>query len=396
MLVSRRLSLALSATCLFLVFASSALAAGPATVTVRVEGLSETKLPSTQVATTTTPVVKDGNPEHACSGTSAIGALERATAGNWSGPWNTGFKQYEIYSIAGETHLFEPGATANYFWSLWIDEKEAEVGACAAELQPGDRVLLFPSCFGSACPTSLLPLGIEVPASANVGEPVSVTVKRYSSSGQGSEAAGATVTGGTSTAATDAKGHATLSFANTGQVTVRAEAPESVRDEVTLCVHNGNDGNCGTQAPAASAAPGAGGGSSTSGVATFVSHYTGPYALVAGTTGLIDGHVYRRGQAPKVLAGSILAHSAVSSVSLELRRRYRGRCYAYDGTRERFRSAPCGTGGFFKVSSNGAFSYLLPEALKPGRYVLDVQATDVAGNRTTLARGTSRLVFYVR
>jgi hypothetical protein len=395
MLVSRRLSPALGATCLCLAFASSAIAAGPATVTVRVEGLSETKLPATQVTTNTTPVVKDGNPEHSCSGTSAIGALEFATAGNWSGPWNAGFKQYEIYSIAGETHLFEPAATANYFWSLWIDEKEAEVGACGAELQPGDRVVLFPGCFGSACPAALLPLGIEAPASANVGEPVSVTVKRYSASGQASEAAGATVTAGASTASTDAKGHATVSFAHTGQVTVRAEAPESVRDEVTLCVHNGNDGNCGTQAPGSSA-PSVGGGSNTSGVATFVSRYTGPYALVAGTTGLIDGHVYRRGQAPKVIAGSILAHSAVSSVSIELRRRYRGRCYAYDGTRERFRSAHCGTGSFFKVSANGAFSYLLPEALEPGRYVLDVQASDIAGNRTTLARGSSRLVFYVR
>ncbi|MCW3068353.1 MAG: hypothetical protein JWL67_978, partial [Solirubrobacterales bacterium] len=51
---------------------------------------------------------------------------------------------------------------------------------------------------------------------------------------------------------------------------------------------------------------------------------------------------------------------------------------------------------FFKVSAAALYSYLLPEALRPGRYVLDIQATDVAGNRTTLARGTSRLVFYVR
>ena len=35
-------------------------------------------------------------------------------------------------------------------------------------------------------------------------------------------------------------------------------------------------------------------------------------------------------------------------------------------------------------------------ALAPGRYVLDIEATDVAGNHTSLARGTSRIVFYVR
>jgi hypothetical protein len=47
------------------------------------------------------------------------------------------------------------------------------------------------------------------------------------------------------------------------------------------------------------------------------------------------------------------------------------------------------------VSSNALFSYFLPFALSPGRYVLDTEATDVAGNHTSLARGTSRIVFYV-
>src|SRR5439155_11971817 len=124
--------------------------------------------------------------------------------------------------------------------------------------------------------------------------------------------------------------------------------------------------------------------------------YTGPYALVAKQAGLIEGRVYRRGHAPRLLTGSIVAHNAVTSVSLELRRRHKGRCWSYDGLTERFRPARCGQGAFFKVSTNGLYSYLLPEALRPGRYVLDVQATDMAGNHTTLARGTSRLVFYVR
>ena len=42
------------------------------------------------------------------------------------------------------------------------------------------------------------------------------------------------------------------------------------------------------------------------------------------------------------------------------------------------------------------FRSLLPGGLAPGRYVLDIQATDAAGNHTSLARGTSRIVFYVR
>ncbi len=117
---------------------------------------------------------------------------------------------------------------------------------------------------------------------------------------------------------------------------------------------------------------------------------------MANVKDLIDGHVYGRGAAPRVLAGTILAHSGVSTISLELRRQYKGRCFAYEGVRERFQRAGCGHGSFFKVSGNSAFSYLLPSVLAPGRYVLDIEASDLAGNRTTLARGTSRVVFYVR
>lgn len=397
-MLASRLHLALGVTCLVLVaavslFASTAFATGPATVTVRVEGVTETKLPPTVVTTGTSPVVKDGNPAHACSGTSAAGALDLATGGNWGGPWNTGFGEYEIFSIEGESHPFEPGAAANYFWSFWLDEKESQVGACGAELQAGDRVLFFPSCFGTACPPNpLLPLAIEAPASANVGESVSVVVKRYSSEGEAAPMGGATIAGGSVPVTTDSAGHATLTFSSTGTVTLRASAPETVRTETNLCVHNGADGLCGTQSPA-SPQSSAGSGSV---VTASGAQYKGPFALVAGVGSVLDGHVYRRGHAPRLLSGQIRAHASVTSVSLELRRRDGRRCFAYDGTTERFRRARCGTGTFFKVSNSGTFSYLLPEGLRRGRYVLDVQATDLAGNRTTLARGTSRLVFYVR
>ena len=168
-----------------------------------------------------------------------------------------------------------------------------------------------------------------------------------------------------------------------------ATAAGSIRTEATVCVHNGNDGTCGTKLPAkpyAAPVP----------PPSTVVPYTGPYAVVAKAVGVLDGHVYGPGHAPRVLAGTVLAHAAVSSVSIELRRRNRARCSAYSGARERFVSARCGQGSFFQVSRTPTFSYLLPSALAPGRYVLDIQATDALGNRTTLARGTSRIVFYVR
>ena len=89
-----------------------------------------------------------------------------------------------------------------------------------------------------------------------------------------------------------------------------------------------------------------------------------------------------------MLAGQIRSHSTVSSVSLELRRSYRGRCSAYNGTSERFVQAPCGSGTAFRASnSERASPTCCPLALGPGRYVLDVAATDTAGNTVALARG---------
>src|SRR5204863_539992 len=117
---------ALLAAVMLAVCAAPAFAAesSPATVTVRVEGLTETKLPATTVTTTTEPFVKDGNPEHSCAGTSAAGALQTATAGSWEGTWFSGLG-YSVETILGESHLFEEGSEANYYWSFWLDEKES-------------------------------------------------------------------------------------------------------------------------------------------------------------------------------------------------------------------------------------------------------------------------------
>ena len=90
------------------------------------------------------------------------------------------------------------------------------------------------------------------------------------------------------------------------------------------------------------------------------------------------------------------APASVASISLRLRRTYRGRCWAYNGKRERFLRVRCRKGSFFRVAPTGdSFSYLLPSRLRPGRYVLDISATDAAGDHTALVRGTSRIVFYV-
>jgi hypothetical protein len=370
--------------------------AAPAEVTVRVLGAAPTfptLLGLTAVTTTTNPVVKDGG---ACSGTSAAGALELATKGNWEGHWNSSFGDYELISIDGQGYPFEPGSSKNYFWDFWLNGEESTKGICGAQVHPGNQLLFFPGCFGSACPPPPNVLGVEAPTVAEVGASVPVTVVSHPSTGGAAvPAAGASASSEGTSGTTDAAGHVALTFTRAGNyilhATGAAGGPSSVPGEASICVHAGNDGTCGTTAPSPSGAPAAA-GSGTLGAKTSI----GPKAIVAVLTGLIDGHRYRRGDAPRVLAGNVTGPSNVTSISLRLRRTYRGRCWAYDGKRERFRRVRCRRGSFFRVArAGGSFSYLLPARLQPGRYVLDIEATDAAGNHTALVRGTSRIVFYV-
>lgn len=394
MLSYRRVSKVLVLICLLsLAAASLARAAAPATVTVRVEGASQTLLPPTTVTTNGTEVVKDGNKEHSCRGASAAGALEQATGGNWSGEWFSGIG-YTVETLLGETHAFEPGAPANFFWTYWLDNKESSSGICEGELSSGDSILFFPACFSesNACPPAPSPLGIVAPSVVEAGAPFTVTVTSYANpSGAASPAVGATVSGGGVETSTDASGHATLALPSAGTVLLRISAPNAVRTEASVCVHKGLDGNCGTQAPNGTTVAG-----SAAAPATATAAYKGPYAIVAKTTSVREGQVYAPSRAPRLLSGTVSAHTTLTSVSVRLRRSFKGHCFAYDGTTTRFVRSRCGQASYFKVASGPTFSYLLPSALARGRYVLDIEATDAAGNTTSLARGTTRVVFFVR
>jgi hypothetical protein len=405
MLIARRTSAALVAALLSLLVAAAttvpaAFAGAPATVTVRVVGpppYYEALVPLTKVTTTETPVVKDGNPAHACSGGSAAGALELATAGDWNGPWSTGFNQYEVETIKGVSYPF----STIYYWSFWLNDKPATTGVCEAQLNSGDSILFFRECFSEKGECSVAPsvLSLEVPSTAEVGRPVTVNVLSHPNAGGApSPAVGATVSGGGVTSApTDSAGRTTMTFSGDGTYALRAtgsqEGSPAVPGEADVCVHEGNDGTCGTLAPQSTSFNQAPASSRVSQGAP----YTGPYAVVAAVTGLREGLHYSRADAPRVLSGKVAAHAAVTSISLRLRRTYRGRCWAYSGTRERFVGVRCRRGSFFQIATGGdSFSYLLPSRLPPGRYVLDVQATDATGNHTALARGSSRIVFYVK
>ena len=387
---SRLASAVLVALAALLSCSAPALASGSSSVIVRVEGETHTLVGPAQVQTPEAPVSASTSPEHTCPGDSGLGALAVATGGNWGGEWFGQFG-YAVDSIAGESHEFGSGS----YWTVWFQHSSSEAGLCEIlEPESGSELLLFPCPESGECPS---PLGISAPASANVGEAVTVHVVSYSTSGTSASAAGVSVTGGAAPATTDSSGNATVTFATPGEVALSASAPNAVRDEAQVCVHNGADGTCGTAPGGPSPGTGPGGGASKPGSSpgTQVLSF-GPGTIVAKVSSVRNGARYPRRRAPRLLAGTITAHTAVTSVSLELRRSYRGHCSFYDAVRARFVGTRCGKGRSFRVSSTGSFSYLLPKRLGPGRYVLDVSAIDAAGDRTTSLVGGSRLVFRVR
>jgi hypothetical protein len=373
---------------------ASALAAGPADVTVRVEGSSDTLLPRSAVHTTTTPVVKDGDPSHSCTGTSVAGALEIGTGGNWSGSWSS--FGYSVEVIMGESHTF----SSDHYWGEFVNGVPGN-GACADELSAGDEVLFAPEPTDfAAAPDN--PMYLQAPTAAQRGTPFNVTVTEkvttYDSSFiphtvtqpvQGAAVGGAT---------TDASGVAAVTLEATGQASLRATHAGNIRTATeTVCVHDGDDGTCGTTKPGETPTP----------VAPCVHDGddgrcgTPDHKATYGFIKSIREHQhFRKGRGPRELKGtSDPDPSGLKDVRLRLTRNDDGRCSTFSGAKLRFAHMKrCGArrGTWFSIGSKADWSYLLPKALGPGRYVLDLRTVDGAGNADTqLARTRNRVVFFV-
>lgn len=367
-------------------------------VTVRVEGASATLIPPTLVATQSTSYTPLGKPKP-CPGESAAEAFDLAVLANnthWEGTFFT-FGDYLVTGIAGETH--PTGPTDGSYWSFWYDHAPAQTGICEQLLNPNDEILFFPDCFGT-CPAGFVSpdvLGMTAPTIAQKGSPIAITVTSYASAdGARSPASGATVSGTTALSTTGTDGVANLTFPSVGTFVIRANAAHSIRSEPhTVCVHDGNDGNCGTTAP-----PGA---------TTTTTTTTGPPPPAAasgpdrtpphGHLAIHEGMRFAHGQGPHLIVGTVDAEpSGLRQVAVRLTRLVaHGRCEAYDAKRRRFVHAGCGLthARSFSVGHAYDFSYLLPGVLGPGRYTLQVSAVDNAGNQDGPAPGRNRIVFRV-
>ncbi len=230
----RHIATLAAASLLALLTASApAIAGTPATVSVRVEGATSTLLPLTTVTTNNTATPPPGN----CPGTTAAGALQLATAGNWD-------HETYIQTILGETHEWTMGDPR--YWAVWLNDKYAEEGACTLQLHEGDRLLfLVDRVTAPEYTPTVLPLELSgAPTEITQGETATVTVDKYSTAGAGSAANGVSVKGGEAPVSTNASGQATVKFNALGTAHLRGTksgfAPTA---SVAVCVH-ASGGHC--------------------------------------------------------------------------------------------------------------------------------------------------------
>jgi len=281
-----------------------------------------------------------------------------------------------VERIRDESYPF--GATPDG-WTYWVNNREATEGMCQYELQEGDSVLFLVSrCEfdGSQCANPpVLPLELRAPTAGRTDAASPVTVVRYDTSGTATPVDGARITGPGVDAKTGPDGTASVSFAQAGEIRLKADKAGNVRSAAeTVAV----------SAPGAPAAP----------PPVAVADTAAPVARILG---IRSGQRFARRRAPRTLRGSVSPDpSGLRAVKLSLTRSSDGRCQLYSPTKERFRRSRCGRRVNFSIGDRQDWSYLLPARLGKGRYVLDVIAVDKAGNRDRLARGRNRVVFFVR
>jgi hypothetical protein len=354
----------------FLVLSLSAVpaVAAPVTVNLRVEGKTATIFEG-PVTTDGKTLTKDASGPHPCDGTNGgahptpgptmTAALDDgAIAGGftWAGTWFS-FGDFGIDRVGPDA------STSSQFWGYALNYTSAGMGGCQMRVQAGDDVLFGYDYFSKS---ALLKL--TGPATAEADQPVTVKVV----DGQnGSAAVGASV-GGT---LTGPDGTAQFTFSTTGVQRLKAERADALRSNaLSICVHRGNDGTCGT--------PGPGAPNPTPPAPPPPSDTRLPAVSV---TGISPGQRFSLRRAPRLLRGVVDPGPAgVHLVRFRLRRAAGGRCTFYSAVTERFRPGRCASPGFFyRLGDRPTWEYLLPARLAAGIYVLDVRVMDRWGREVT-------------
>ena len=373
--------------------------AAPTTVQLRIEGDSST-IYEGPITTDGHQIQKDSSGFHPCDGTNGgvnpspgatmTSALDDAAETNgfvWNGPWNDGFQDFFINQIGSDQNTSDFSKS----WGYVLNRRAPDVGGCQQQVAAGDRVIFVYGAFGQPL------LELEAPARASTGESFAVKVLAVDSgSAAVSPASGARVGGQT----TGAEGTASLRFDTPGVRRFKATRSDAIRSNAAeVCVYAPGSGDCGTQKAGTGGggepAPGPGGqvGGQGPGPAPAAGADTADRTRpTVAITSPPDDRFYRRG-GPRLLLGRAEDAGGLAGVTLRLRRVERRGCRYYSGRLERFsrRPASCERGWFFSAGDRSDWSYLLPERLSRGRYVLEARAIDRAGNQ-----GFRQVQFFVK
>jgi hypothetical protein len=351
------------AALIVLAAAPTALAA-PVNVNLRVEGSSETLFDG--------PLTTDGHDvttvsggTHKCDGTngaknpaagpSMTAALDdgaKVAGFDFDGTYDSGFDDFFLSRIGPDTNTGAP--TFEPYWAFVLNWVPTNLGGCQQRINAGDQVQFLYMSFGQP----MLEL-TGVPAKAAVGESFTAKVFDHDGNGNTVPGAGASVAG----QVTGADGAASVHFDSPGVQRLKATRAGAVRSNAAeVCVYSPGSGACDTFVPSTSQ--------------TTAHDSTDPVARIASPR---DGKRYSRG--PRVLRGAASDNVALYQVYFRLRR-YAGRdCSWYSAKSERFTGKDnCEHARFQKVGKDAKWSYLLPERLKPGRYVLEQKSIDTSYN----------------
>jgi hypothetical protein len=407
--VARALAALVGVACLM--FTAPALAA-PVTVNLRIEGASRTLFegPITSDAHTATNPINgrdsssgtvgphpcdysdNGSPPPAgvAAATPTAAAFDAAgqLGASFAATWYASQNDFFVTQLGPDANGGPPTYSS---WGFAVNYQASSVGGCQLRLSAGDQVLWAYDYFNR-----LHLLKLTGPATAGVGQPVTVAV---TDGANGAAIAGASVAG----QSTDAQGHASITFTQPGTQALKAERTDSVRsNRLDVCVHNGNDGTCGTSGPSSTGVPGSAGTPPSSGASPIGitgSPVVAPNLALGHLRGIHYGQRFKAGHGPRVLRGTVSPDAAgIAAVRLRLSRRTIHACQGFDAHTHRFRETRCGVqhAPWFRVGTGVRFAYRLAHRLGPGRYVLDVSVIDKAGQRDDLPiLGRNRIVFSV-
>jgi outer membrane protein OmpA-like peptidoglycan-associated protein len=227
-------------------------ASGPVTVTLRVEGATQTLFEgpvttyahNVKSASDTTSRECDGlnDGANATPGANSMTALNDAlytVDTSWDGTWNSSVDDYFVTRIGPDSQ------TSTEFWGDLINDQFAPDGDCATEVSPGDQVLWAYNAFN-------MEYELELTAPTTTVAPNQSLTVQVTDGFTGNDLSGAQVapvitdpttdyetvdTNDPSTVTTNASGDATLSWSTSGWKRIKAVETGSIRsNRLDICV----------------------------------------------------------------------------------------------------------------------------------------------------------------